>query len=535
MSKTRTRTPRVPDLPLDSALWLADPALARCSLAARGLWMDLLCLMHQGVPYGHLAVDGRPLGTREVAVKLGRSPHLIARTMQELFDQRVLDVVLLAVNQAQTPHHPLELAAPSHEPFNCVTAPLLLRRERLRQIRARAGAQGGNPKLRNAARALPRDQDRPRPAPSVRTPSSPEREHACAPVTGDLLTPTPSTAGRPTQTPPATLHCPHEAIIDLYEASLPMLTRVLRKPWRGSDGAAELQKRWADGLAKSAGGAEMLPSWMTYASIDDGLASWRAFFERVSASELLTGQRGTWKADLRWLVKRSNFLKVLEGRYIDSQYTRVSPALKRFLAAYPRPGDDPVDVAIAWNRRDLDPQVDQLLAALEAWRGSESWVKDDGRFIPSAVRWLRTESFLQSPRSAAAATTATKPANALWATPERASRLAAATGDWRAIRFPGGYYLVSEDALVFDEQAERAQSLLAPFLAHGRIARMRVPPERVRLMAESYRAGRLVKPSVPLRDEELPPFPDPAAAGDLPRGQPSQEALSMPHFAAVRA
>jgi len=36
--------------------WLRNIRLRTCSLAARGLWMDMLCLMHQGEPYGHLAL-----------------------------------------------------------------------------------------------------------------------------------------------------------------------------------------------------------------------------------------------------------------------------------------------------------------------------------------------------------------------------------------------------------------------------------------------------------------------------------------------
>lgn len=36
--------------------WLRDAALRSCSVAARGLWIDLLCFMHDGTPYGHLAV-----------------------------------------------------------------------------------------------------------------------------------------------------------------------------------------------------------------------------------------------------------------------------------------------------------------------------------------------------------------------------------------------------------------------------------------------------------------------------------------------
>jgi hypothetical protein len=36
--------------------WLQDTALRASSLAARGLWADMLCIMHQGRPYGHLTL-----------------------------------------------------------------------------------------------------------------------------------------------------------------------------------------------------------------------------------------------------------------------------------------------------------------------------------------------------------------------------------------------------------------------------------------------------------------------------------------------
>ncbi|PJX23863.1 hypothetical protein CAP48_12370 [Advenella sp. S44] len=32
-----------------------------CSLAARGLWHEMMCLMHESEPYGHMAVNGKPM------------------------------------------------------------------------------------------------------------------------------------------------------------------------------------------------------------------------------------------------------------------------------------------------------------------------------------------------------------------------------------------------------------------------------------------------------------------------------------------
>ena len=41
--------------------WRSDPALRACSSAARGLWMDMLCIMHEGEPRGHLSLPGGQL------------------------------------------------------------------------------------------------------------------------------------------------------------------------------------------------------------------------------------------------------------------------------------------------------------------------------------------------------------------------------------------------------------------------------------------------------------------------------------------
>lgn len=41
--------------------WRGDQALRFCSMAARGLWMEMLCIMHEASPYGHLVVGAKPL------------------------------------------------------------------------------------------------------------------------------------------------------------------------------------------------------------------------------------------------------------------------------------------------------------------------------------------------------------------------------------------------------------------------------------------------------------------------------------------
>lgn len=44
-----------------------DVALRACSLPARGYWMAMLCVMHEGTPVGYLTVNGRPVTTKQMA------------------------------------------------------------------------------------------------------------------------------------------------------------------------------------------------------------------------------------------------------------------------------------------------------------------------------------------------------------------------------------------------------------------------------------------------------------------------------------
>ena len=62
--------------------WRADPALRMCSLAARGLWMEILCLMNDAEPRGTLRVNGKALSGPQLAMLVGDGQ--IASLLDEL-------------------------------------------------------------------------------------------------------------------------------------------------------------------------------------------------------------------------------------------------------------------------------------------------------------------------------------------------------------------------------------------------------------------------------------------------------------------
>lgn len=51
--------------------WRADSALRMVSMGARALWIEMLCVMHEGEPRGHLTVAGRPVTSRQLAILAG--------------------------------------------------------------------------------------------------------------------------------------------------------------------------------------------------------------------------------------------------------------------------------------------------------------------------------------------------------------------------------------------------------------------------------------------------------------------------------
>lgn len=64
--------------------WRSDPALRMCSMAARGLWIEMIALMHEATPYGHLLVSGRSPTDAQLAVLVGAPSDQVPEMIGEL-------------------------------------------------------------------------------------------------------------------------------------------------------------------------------------------------------------------------------------------------------------------------------------------------------------------------------------------------------------------------------------------------------------------------------------------------------------------
>ena len=64
--------------------WRSDPRLRMCGIAARGLWIEMIALMHEASPYGHLLVSGQSPTDTQLAVLAGMPSDQIPALLGEL-------------------------------------------------------------------------------------------------------------------------------------------------------------------------------------------------------------------------------------------------------------------------------------------------------------------------------------------------------------------------------------------------------------------------------------------------------------------
>lgn len=73
--------------------WRADASLRMCSPAARLLWLEMLCLMHEAEPRGHLLVKGRRPSDIQLGMLSGITDGSVPVLLSELREAEVFDEV----------------------------------------------------------------------------------------------------------------------------------------------------------------------------------------------------------------------------------------------------------------------------------------------------------------------------------------------------------------------------------------------------------------------------------------------------------
>ncbi|PHX98318.1 MAG: hypothetical protein CK529_13775 [Rhodospirillaceae bacterium] len=69
--------------------WMRDPSLRSCSVAARGLWMDMLAIAFDGAPRGHVTIGRNPASLKQLAIIAGITEKRCTALLAELEQSEV--------------------------------------------------------------------------------------------------------------------------------------------------------------------------------------------------------------------------------------------------------------------------------------------------------------------------------------------------------------------------------------------------------------------------------------------------------------
>jgi hypothetical protein len=110
--------------------WRKDPGVQSLSFHDRGVWFELLLLMHESERRGVLLLNGQPMPEEAISRVLGLDKQILTTTLTTLLTYGVASV------EAET---------------GALYSRRMVRDEEIRNLRAEAGKKGGNPSLLNHA------------------------------------------------------------------------------------------------------------------------------------------------------------------------------------------------------------------------------------------------------------------------------------------------------------------------------------------------------------------------------------------------
>ena len=129
--------------------WRKDPGVQALGYFDRGVWFEMLCLMHESSERGKLLLNGKKMSDQALAQILGLDNQTLNQSLTTIADFGVSDV------------------DPETQAICCRR---MVRDEKLRQIRTEAGKKGGNPAL---VKQKPTTGDKQKRTPRVNQKSTP--------------------------------------------------------------------------------------------------------------------------------------------------------------------------------------------------------------------------------------------------------------------------------------------------------------------------------------------------------------------------
>lgn len=293
--------------------WTSDLKLRRCSPAARGVWVDILCAFHDSDDgYGLLRWPLREIA-RTVGASLAHIRELAEKGVLRGSDAQIEEAFIYTPRSGRKDGEPVVLIAIQAGPL--WYSKRLVKDEYVRTIRGESTRFGEG------------DGDTPKTGPKA-APKPPlgdgTTSSSSSPPSGKEITKLALGRDRPPADPPPQLSlvepatpkpkgppdCPHLLILALWAEVLPHLPQHEPEQWKGQR-SDHLRARWRE-LATTR-------DWPDY---DAGLDYLRRLFAYIGRSKFLTGKvtprdpnRKPFAVTLAWLVKPENWAKTVEGEY----------------------------------------------------------------------------------------------------------------------------------------------------------------------------------------------------------------------------
>jgi hypothetical protein len=119
---------KLPAIQFYPADWRKDPAVQALNFHDRGVWFEILCLMHESSERGVLLLNGIPMPEDALARMLGLDKQILTTTLTTLLTYG---------------------AAKRRDADGAIYSSRMVKDEKIIQIRREAGKKGGNPLLLN--------------------------------------------------------------------------------------------------------------------------------------------------------------------------------------------------------------------------------------------------------------------------------------------------------------------------------------------------------------------------------------------------